>query len=318
MISVYPSDVCGAKSLGAQAAPSQTDCILPPHAIEQMAKDKHSEAVKVGQYISKGLWNKLTLKQLQEQAKGKGISIARTKSDFLKLLKQQTGNDYSHLAGKELKAVIKQHKVAALRSKDELIDLLKTQVKQEQAPDFAAMPVSKLKDLAKEKGISLNLTKQETIDILDALEPGVDHSMLSGQSLIEAKKKFNLPVLKTKEHLVKALENQFKEDLGKKVVKEAVVQVSEETIKKEKSQIISLLDNIKVSADPGDYKTFLNSVKEAESYLGKPGLSVGDDFVKEKTADLAKKKAEFKAKIQAMSSKDLKNLAKETKVTHWQ
>jgi len=318
VLATYPNEICGAKKLGASAAPSEAACILPPHAIEQMAKDKHSEAVKVGQYMSKGLWDKLTLKQLQEQAKGKGISIARTKSDFLKLLKQKTGSDFSHLSGKELKAVIKQHQIAALRSKDELIDLLKAKVKEEQVPDFASMPVSKLKDLAKEKGISLNLTKQETIDILDALEPGVDHSMLSGKSLIEAKKKFNLPVLKTKEHLVKALENQFKEDIGKKVVKEAVVQVSEETIKKEKAQIISLLDNVKVSIDPADYKSFLNAVKEAETQLGKTGLSVGDDFIKEKAADLAKKKAEFKAKIEAMSAKELKNLAKQTKVPGWQ
>jgi len=167
VLATYPNEICGARNLGASAAPGSQDCILPPHAVEQMAKDKHSEAVKVGQYMSKGLWDKLTLKQLQEQAKGKGISIARTKSDFLKLLKQKTGTDYSHLAGKELKAVVKQHQIAALRSKDELIDLLKAKVKQEQVPDFAAMPVSKLKDLAKEKGISLNLTKQETIDILD-------------------------------------------------------------------------------------------------------------------------------------------------------
>jgi len=314
----YPIDICGAKNLGATAATAEAACILPPQTIEEMAKKKQSEAIKIGQYMSKGLWNKLTLKQLQDQAKANGISIARTKADFLKILKSKTGTDFSHLSGKELKALLKEHKIAALRSKDDLIDLLKAKVKHEQAPDFASMPVSKLKDLAKEKGISLNLTKQETIDILDALEPGVDHSMLSGKTLIEAKKKFNLPILKTKEHLVKALEKNFKEELGKKVAKEAVVQVAEETIKKEKAQIVSLLDNVKVSIDPKDYKSFLAAAKDAETLLGKGGMSVGDDYLKEKAADLAKKKAEFKAKIEAMSAKELKNLAKHTKVAKWQ
>ncbi|HPI77006.1 MAG TPA: phage head morphogenesis protein, partial [bacterium] len=234
------------------------------------------------------------------------------------ILKQKTGADYSHLGGKELKALLKQHKIAALRSKDELIDLLKAKAAHEHGPDFASMPVSKLKELAQEKGISLNLTKREVIAMLDALEPGVDHSLLSGQALIDAKVKFNIPVLKTKEHLVKALEKSFKEELGKKVVKEAAVQVAEETVKKEKEMILSLLDNVKVSVDPKDYKTFLAAANDAEAFLGKGGLSVGDDYLKEKIAELAKKKAEFKAKIEAMSAKQLKDLGKQTKASHWQ
>lgn len=314
----YPTDICGAKNLGAMAAPAEAACILPPQTIEEMAKEKHSEAIKIGQYIAKGEWEKLTIKQLQDQAKASGISIARTKADFLGILKHKTGADFSHLSGKDLQALIKEHKIAALRSKDDLIDLLKAKAKHEEIPDFGSMPVSKLKELAQEKGISLNLTKQEVIDILDVLEPGVNHSMLSGQALIEAKTKYNLPILKTKEHLVKALEKNFKEELGKKVTKEAVVQVAEETIKKEKEQIISLLDAVKVSTDPKDYKAFLAAAKDAETLLGKGGLSVGDDYLKEKATDLAKKKAEYKAKIDAMSAKELKDLAKQTKVTHWQ
>ncbi|HOY64455.1 MAG TPA: minor capsid protein, partial [bacterium] len=318
ILNAYPSDICGAKNLGATAAPAEAACIQPPQAIEEMAKEKQSEAIKIGQYIAKGDWEKLTIKQLQDQAKANGISIARTKADFLKLLKDKTGADFSHLGGTELKALIKEYKIAALRSKDELIDLLKAKAKQETVPDFGSMPVSQLKELCQEKGISLNLTKQEVIDILDVLESGVNHSALSGQSLIEAKTKFNLPVLKTKEQLVKALEKNFKEELGKKVTKEAVVQVAEETIKKEKEQIISLLDAVKVSTDPKDYKAFLAAAKDAETHLGKGGLSVGDDYLKEKAADLAKKKAEFKAKIEAMSAKDLKDLAKQSKVPKWQ
>jgi len=35
--------------------------------------------------------------------------------------------------------------------------------------------------MAKENGISLNVTKEDAIQILDKLEPGVDHSKLQGK-----------------------------------------------------------------------------------------------------------------------------------------
>ena len=127
----YPIEIGGAKNLGAKAAPAEAACILPPQAIDEMAKEKQSQAIKIGQYIAKGEWGKLTIKQLQDQAKANSISIARTKADFLSILKQKTGTDFSHLGGKELKAIIKEHKIAALRSKDELIDLLKAKAKHE-------------------------------------------------------------------------------------------------------------------------------------------------------------------------------------------
>lgn len=47
-------------------------------------------------------------------------------------------------------------------------------------PDLQAMPVSKLKEMAKTERISLNKTKQDTIELLDKVEPGVDRTGLSG------------------------------------------------------------------------------------------------------------------------------------------
>jgi hypothetical protein len=46
------------------------------------------------------------------------------------------------------------------------------------------MTVLQLKKIAKNNGISLNMTKQETIELLDKLEPGIDHTSLKGKELL--------------------------------------------------------------------------------------------------------------------------------------
>ncbi len=55
-------------------------------------------------------------------------------------------------------------------------------------------------------GISLNMAKKDVIDLLDELEPGVDHKALQGASLIDAKKKHHTGPLKNRQQIVKALE----------------------------------------------------------------------------------------------------------------
>ncbi|HDR16137.1 MAG TPA: hypothetical protein ENN79_11760 [Desulfobacteraceae bacterium] len=62
-----------------------------------------------------------------------------------------------------------------------------------------------LQEMAKAKGVSYNMTKQYVIDLLDDLEPGVDHKALQGTSLINAKKKHHIGPLKNKQQIVKAL-----------------------------------------------------------------------------------------------------------------
>ena len=65
------------------------------------------------------------MKQLQTLAKQNGVSIARTKADFIKLLDAaEPGVDHSTLAGAGLDAKLKQHKIGLLRTKDDLVQLL--------------------------------------------------------------------------------------------------------------------------------------------------------------------------------------------------
>ncbi len=119
----WPLVICGG-DLGATAAPGQSACILPPQATELQAQQKAEEEKKLkgafesGQIADLGT---LTVKQLQTLAKQNGIAVARTKSDFIKLLDlAEPGIHHGDLAGKALQAKIKQYNIAALRSKDEL------------------------------------------------------------------------------------------------------------------------------------------------------------------------------------------------------
>ncbi|MGQ9823146.1 MAG: hypothetical protein ACUVQK_14890, partial [Thermogutta sp.] len=89
------------------------------------------------------------------------------------------------------------------RTKDDLIQLLaQKQASLKQAQQLADqlkkippsggphdLTVVELQEMAKAKGVSLNMTKQDVIDLLDEVEPGVDHKALQGATLIDAKKK---------------------------------------------------------------------------------------------------------------------------------
>ena len=213
----WPLVVSGGE-LGAMADDIQP-YILSPQEIEHLARKKMEEEKKLKSAFDSGEiadLSALTVKQLQTLAKQNGISVSRTKADFIKLLDAAApGIHHGDLSGSALMAKIKQFNVGALRSKDDLVRLLaekQASIKRAKAQEEAAsgglqnLTIVQLKEMAKEQGISLSLTKNEVIEMLDALDPGVDHSSISGKALIATKKKYNIPALKNKEQLAKALE----------------------------------------------------------------------------------------------------------------
>jgi hypothetical protein len=134
----WPLEICGGE-LGAKAAlvpltalsaPVQSGAagILPPQAIEEQAKAKSQETAKLKAAFESGQIGNLdglTVKQLQTLSKQNGVSIARTKADFIQLLDQvEPGISHTDLSGAALKAKLKEHKIGLLRTKQELVDLL--------------------------------------------------------------------------------------------------------------------------------------------------------------------------------------------------
>ncbi|MDP8240023.1 MAG: KOW motif-containing protein [Candidatus Hatepunaea meridiana] len=68
---------------------------------------------------------KMTVKQLQAQAKQRGIGIARTKSDFLRIIKEKNPDeDLDQLTGKTLFNRVTELHISRLRTKNDLVQLL--------------------------------------------------------------------------------------------------------------------------------------------------------------------------------------------------
>ncbi|GAB4303509.1 MAG: hypothetical protein Fur0034_19520 [Desulfuromonadia bacterium] len=107
----WPLVICGGE-LGAKAAAEPAACIIPPQTIEEQAKTKAAEDAKLKAAFEGGQiadLNTLSVKQLQTLAKQNGVSIARTKADFIKLLDAaEPGVDHSTLAGAGLDAKLKE------------------------------------------------------------------------------------------------------------------------------------------------------------------------------------------------------------------
>lgn len=284
-----PLVICRSGAMSAQAAETNEPgdaCILPPHVLENLADAEAKEAAALKAAFEKGTpadLEQLTAAQLKTLAKQNGVSVARTKAEHLALLDQaEPGMDHSDLSGAALQAMLAQYKIGALRSKQELANLLaQKQVALQQAkiaaqqmaeaaplPDLAAMPVSQLKEMAKSEGISLNMTKQDTIELLDKIEPGVDHTGLSGKDLIAAKKKHGIGVLKNKQQLAEALQKKAGQQMAQKAAQEA----QQAAAKKAKVKIQESVAEVIVPANPADFQQFLSSVKKAENAFGDGSL----------------------------------------------
>jgi len=70
---------------------------------------------------------KMTVKQLQALAKQRGIGIARTKPDFLRIIKEKSPeDDLDQLVGKILFNRVSELHISRLRTKGDLVKLLKS------------------------------------------------------------------------------------------------------------------------------------------------------------------------------------------------
>ena len=333
----WPLVICGG-DLAAQAAPSDPAadaCILPPHVLEGMADAQAHENAKLkAAFESGGIddLSALSAKQLQTLAKQNGVALARTKSDFISLLDAaEPGVPHADLAGKALEAKLKQYGIGALRTKDELVKLLaEKQAAFKQAKLLAAqqnklplpegldqLPAAQLKELAQQQGVSLNMNKQDVIDLLNQLEPGIDHSGLSGAALSDAKKKFHIGPLKNKQQLAKALEKAAGQQLAESAKQQALDAAKTAAIQQAKEAVELATAKVAVPASPSGYKEFLGAVKDAEAALSGAAV-LPQDALAGYAKEIALKKQLFLDQVGAMKSSELKELAKTTKVKHWQ
>ena len=102
------------------------DEIVAPGEIAVQAPTETAEtgSIEENTEITENL-AKLTTLQLRELAKQKGVAIARTKADFLRIIKEKNpGEDLEQLKGKVLFDRVSELHISRLRSKEDLQKLL--------------------------------------------------------------------------------------------------------------------------------------------------------------------------------------------------
>ena len=330
----WPLVICGG-TLGTKADEAGDACLLPPQAIEAQSVALAEEHKKIsGAFESGGAVDlaALTVKQLQDLAKQKGVALARTKSDFLALLqKAEPGVHHGDLAGQALEAKLKQHGIGALRTKDELVALLAEKQAAFQEAKVAAqtlkqvpppgglqgLSLADLKEMAVQKGISLNMNKQDVTQLLDFLEPGVNHQSLSGQALMEAKKKFHIGPLKNKGQLIAALEKAAGQELAEQAKQQAFEVAQQEVVEKAKATLSTAMEKVVVPAGPTGYQDFLSAVKDAEAAIAGGGV-LPQKLLENTAQEVVLKKKLFQDQMGNLSLSALKDTAKTTKLKHWQ
>jgi len=116
-----------AESTAAIAAEKTPDVfVMSPDEVAEKAYKKRSQKQQIGKWVKAGEFEKLTLEQLQDIAKKWRVSIYRNKEDFIRMLAPlEPKADWDNIKGAELKMLLKKHKIGSMKSKEELVQLLK-------------------------------------------------------------------------------------------------------------------------------------------------------------------------------------------------
>ena len=100
--------------------------VMSPDEITEKARKKRSEKQQIGKWVKAGKFEKLNMKQLEEQAKKFSVPVARNKADFIRLLEPlESCVDWENIKGAELKRLLRKHKISSRRLKEELMQALK-------------------------------------------------------------------------------------------------------------------------------------------------------------------------------------------------
>ena len=100
--------------------------VMSPSEIAEKARKKRSQKQQIGKWVKTGEFENLTLSQLRDIAKKWGLSIYRTKEDFVRMLAPLEPNvDWDNIKGMELRKLLKKHKIGSMKSKEELVRMLK-------------------------------------------------------------------------------------------------------------------------------------------------------------------------------------------------
>ena len=334
----WPLVICGG-DLAAKAAPNDPAadaCILPPHVLDGMADAQAQENAKLKQAFESGGHrrpvgphvqtapgpspNKMASPWLARNRISSACSTRPNRAFHMATwpARRWKPNSRSTVSARCARKTSWPSCSGAKQAAFKQAKLLAQQQAKLPLPGgLDQLSAAQLKDLAQQQGISLNMNKQDVIDLLDQLEPGVDHSGLSGSALSDAKKKYHIGPLKNKQQLVKALEKSTGQQLAETAKQQALEAAKTAAIQQAKQAVELATAKVAVPASPAGYQEFLGAVKAAEAALS-GASALPQDVLAGHAKEIALKKQLFLSQIGAMKSSELKDLAKTTKVKHWQ
>lgn len=197
--------------------------LLSPEQIRAKAKNQTVQNRNVQRAFESGSVEELsalTKKQLTDLAISNGISTKRNKTELIRLVKEaEPAIAAERLKGADLQKVLSAHEISRSRTKNELVKELVTRkkildAKKQSAAEFKGnpkkvlsnLPLKKLQELAEKNGISTRLTRTEVVEMLNELNPEMEHDTLDPKSLLKAKERFGIGSHKNRKHYIRALE----------------------------------------------------------------------------------------------------------------
>ena len=172
------------------------------------------------------------------------------------------------------------------------------------------LPVKRLQEMAKSKHL-LNMTSR-TSSNCRPMEPGVDHSGLSGNRS-SRRSRNSASVLKNKQQLIHALEEAAGQELAEKAKQEA----AKAALQKTKVFIEEQVGKVVLPAGPDQFAAFMASVHDAEVALAM-GTGLPQEYLEFMAKELALKKKVFQDQLATMNAATLKDLVKAAKIKNWQ
>ncbi|MDK9699088.1 MAG: phage head morphogenesis protein, partial [bacterium] len=180
------------------------------------------------------------------------------------------------------------------------------------------LTIKELQGLAMQNGVAIARTKSDFIALLDKAEIGIDHSQLSGPALKAKISQYKISALRSKDDLVKLLAQ--KQQVSPAIVAPVVPIVQQQAlIDLAKQELDQLVSTVSLPTDVSGYQDFLAAVTAVES---KVTLLSNDpayvNIIGQPLQKVQQLKSTWLSSIAAKSSSDLKTLAKDAKLKHWQ
>ncbi|QTD49648.1 phage head morphogenesis protein [Sulfidibacter corallicola] len=213
----------------AEPGRKQKGGLKPPDEINRLAKVKATKRRERTRAFNSGdpaQLKALPSGQLAQLSIDEGLSLWRSKSELVaQLNRQNPAVDHSRLDGAALQATLRAANIGRRRDRSELLAQLKRAQaemialrEKAEALTLSDLTVAELRELAKAYSVPVTVTRKDVIDIATDRYPKRDWTEVAGAELAALRRKMGLSTVKTKDQLIRAIEDRLGARLAKKAI----------------------------------------------------------------------------------------------------